>query len=150
MSNGDIDTIVVDQIARRIDPEGISVWKRSNTPREAATALSVLISEGFHKRHLPIERIAKITSYNAAHIFNLYPQKGTLQVGSDADLVIVDVNRERVVNKDIIKSYSNFSIYEGCTLKGWPILTICRGKTIVDDGHIVGDKGWGNFIKHRS
>ncbi len=150
LSNGDIDAIGVDQVARKVDAEQINIWERSNTPREAATALSVLISEGFHKRGLDMERIAKITSYNVARIFNLYPRKGTLAVGSDADFVIVDVNREKKVSKEIIQSFSQFSIYEGWTLKGWPVLTVCRGKVIMAEGEIVGDRGWGNFLKQRA
>jgi len=110
----------------------------------------VLISEGFHKRGLDMERIAKITSYNVARIFNLYPRKGTLGVGSDADFVIVDINREKKVSKEIIQSFSQFSIYEGWTLKGWPVLTVCRGKVIMADGEIVGERGWGDFIKQRA
>ena len=147
--NGDIDTIGMDQITRKVDPEEISIWKRSNTPREAVTALPVLISEGHLKRGLSMERIAKVTSYNAAHIFNLYPKKGTLSIGSDADLVVVDIDLEKKVSKEVIKSLSNFSVYEGRTLKGWPVLTLCRGKVIMRDGEIVGDRGWGVFVERQ-
>lgn len=147
--DGDIDTIGIDQIARKVDPEEMSIWKRSNSPREAATFLPVLISEGLHKRGLSIERIAKITSYNAARIFNLYPRKGTLSIGSDADLVVVDIHLEKKVSKEHIQSLSDFSVYEGWTLKGWPSLTLCRGKVIMRDGEIVGDRGWGVFVERK-
>ena len=150
VKNGDVDTLGVDLVARKPDPEEMNIWERTNTPREAATALSVLISEGFHKRGLDMERIARITSYNAARIFNLYPAKGTLGIGSDADFVIVDVNREKKVTKDIIQSFSDFSVYEGWTLKGWPIMTVCRGQVVMAEGEIVGGKGWGNFVAQRA
>lgn len=148
--NGDIDTIGVDQVARKVDDESIPIWERSNTPREAATALPVLISEGFHKRGLPLERIAQITSANVARIFNLYPRKGTLGIGSDADFVIVDIHREKKVTKKIIQTFSEFSLYEGWTLKGWPVLTVCRGEVIMAEGEIVGKQGWGNFIAQQT
>jgi dihydropyrimidinase len=109
----------------------------------------VLISEGYLKRGLSIEKIAKMTSYNAAHIFNLYPKKGTLSIGSDADLVVVDIDLEKKVSKEVLKSLSNFSVYEGRTLKGWPVLTLCRGKVIMRDGEIVGDRGWGVFVERK-
>ncbi|MFB3886624.1 MAG: dihydroorotase family protein [Thermodesulfobacteriota bacterium] len=147
--NGEIDTIGIDQITRKVDPEEKSIWNRTNTPREAVTALPVLITEGHLKRGLPMERIAEITSYHAARIFNLYPKKGTLSIGSDADLVVVDVGLEKKVKKEMIKSLSNFSVYEGRTLRGWPVLTLCRGKVIMRDGEIVGDRGWGVFVERK-
>jgi len=147
--SGDIDTIGIDQITRKVDPEETSIWKRTTSPREAVTALPVLISEGLHKRGLGIERIVRLTSYNAARIFNVYPNKGTLAVGSDADVVVVDIDLEKKVSNDIIKSASNFSIYEGWTLRGWPVLTICRGKVIMRDGEVVGQRGWGEFLERR-
>lgn len=147
--DGEVDTIGIDQITRKVDPEEISIWKRNTSPREAVTPLPVLISEGFHKRGLSIEKIAKVTSCNAARIFNLYPRKGTLSIGSDADLVAVDIHLEKKVCKEIIQSSSNFSIYEGWTLKGWPVLTICRGKAVMRNGEIVGQRGWGTFIERR-
>lgn len=147
--SGEIDTIGIDQMARKVDPEEVSIWKRDTSPREAATALPMLISEGLHKRGLTIERIAKITSYNAARIFNLYPKKGTLSVGSDADLTVVDIHLEKKVSKEVIKCFSNFSIFDGWTLKGWPVLTVCRGKVIMRDGEVVGERGWGMFLERR-
>ncbi len=149
LASGDIDAIGVDQITRQVDREDKNIWERSNTPREAATALAVLISEGFHKRGLSMEMIAQVTAANPARIFNLYPRKGSLSVGSDADLAIVDVQREQKVSKELIQSASNFSIYEGWTLKGWPILTMCRGHVVMRDGAIVGDPGWGAFLARR-
>jgi len=146
---GEVDTIGIDQITRKVDPEEVSIWKRNTTPREAVTELPVLISEGLHKRGLPIETIARVTSYNPARIFNLFPKKGSLNVGSDADVVVIDLNLEKKVSKEIIKSHSDFSIYEGWTLKGWPVLTVCRGKVIMRNGDVVGDPGWGVFLERK-
>jgi dihydropyrimidinase len=147
--SGEIDTIGIDQNTRTVEPEGVSVWKRKTTPREAVTALPVLITEGLHKRGLSLERIATLTSYNPARIFNLYPRKGALRVGSDADLVIVDINREKRVTKDMIKSASDFSLYEGVLLRGWPVTTVCRGRVIMRDGETVGERGWGEYLERR-
>ena len=144
---GEIDTIGIDQITRKVDPEEISIWKRSTAPREAVTTLPVLISEGFHKRGLTMERIAGVTSTHAARIFNLYPRKGALNIGSDGDAVVVDIHLEKKVTREVIRSYSEFSIYEGWTLRGWPVVTISRGKVVMRNGDVVGEPGWGSFLK---
>lgn len=88
--------------------------------------LPVLLSEGYHKGKISLERIAEVTSYNVARIFNM-PEKGKLQPGTDADLVIVDLDKEKVVNAADLKSYSDFSVFEGWNLKGWPVMTLVRG-----------------------
>lgn len=146
---GEIDTIGIDQNTRKVDPEEVSIWKRSTAPREAVTALPVLISEGLHKRGLSIERIAGVTSTHAARLFNLYPRKGSLNIGSDGDLVVVDIHLEKKVSKEIIKSYSDFSVYEGWTLKGWPVVTVSRGKVVMRNGDVVGEPGWGVFLERK-
>ncbi|MDQ3872461.1 MAG: amidohydrolase family protein, partial [Thermoproteota archaeon] len=87
------------------------------------------------------------TSYNTAKIFGMYPKKGTIQTGSDADLTIVDLDLERTVTAELLQSSSDYTIYEGWKLKGWPVMTIVRGKIIMEDGQIVSDAlGHGQFI----
>jgi len=147
IKEGAVDTIGVDQITRNIDAGELSVWQRPTSPREAATLLPVMITEGFHHRGIPLEKIVDVTSFNAARIFNLYPRKGTIRVGSDADLTIVDMNLEKKVTPDVIQSASRFCVYAGLKLKGWPVLTIARGNIIMRDGKITGKPGWGNYIK---
>ncbi len=149
LAKGDIDTIGIDQGVRKIEPEEVSVWERKTSPREAVTMLPVLITEGFYKRGLTLKRIAEITSANPARIFNLYPRKGTLMVGSDADVTIVDLNQVKKVGKDIIQSFSDFSIYEGWSLQGWPVLTLCRGKVIMRDGQPRGERGYGKYLERQ-
>ena len=109
--------------------------------------LPLLLSEGVHKKRISLEKVAEITAFNPAKIYNLFPRKGTIQVGSDADLCIVDLNVSKEVKPDMLKSPSDFSVYEGWTVKGWPILTMVRGKIIMKDGEIVGPKGHGRFIE---
>ena len=146
LASGDIDTIGIDQGTRKVEPETVNIWERLTTPREAVTSLPMLITEGYHKRGLKLERIAALTSANAASIFNLCPRKGSLRIGSDADLAIVDINREKKVTSELIQSASEFSIYEGWTLKGWPVTTICRGRVAMRDGQPVSEPGWGQYL----
>ena len=80
---------------------------------------------------------------NPAKIFGIYPQKGSLLPGSDADLVVLDLNKRKIVNIDNLSSRSDFSIYEGKELAGWPIYTIKEGKIVVENGKLteIGIKG---------
>jgi len=149
INKGEIDTIGIDQVMRQVEEEEISVWQRKTSPREAVTALPLLITEGFIKRGLPLRDIAKLTALNPAMIFGLYPRKGTIMVGSDADLVLVDLHKEKTVTKELLQSQSNFSLYEGWKLKGWPLITISRGRIIMENHVPLGEPGWGMFLSRQ-
>ena len=81
-----------------------------------------------------------------AKAFNLYPQKGTIEIGSDADLTVIDLNLEKEVKWSDLCSLSDYTIYEGRKLKGWPIYTIVRGKVVMQDGEVKGEPGYGEFV----
>jgi len=91
-------------------------------------------------------RIAELLSENPARLFNLYPRKGSLTVGCDADLAIVDIDRVREVRADELGSYSDYSLYDGWKLTGWPVLTMVRGEVVMDSGEVTGTAGYGQFI----
>lgn len=94
--------------------------------------LPLLITEGVHKRGLPLSRLVEMNSYTPAKRFGLYPHKGALQAGADADLVLVDLDTER----EVVHEGKGTCIYEGMKLKGWPVLTVARGKVVYEDGHV--------------
>jgi dihydropyrimidinase len=75
----------------------------------------------------------------------MYPKKGTIQIGSDADLVVVDMNLEKTVTPDLLQHYSDYNIYEGMNLKGWPVVTMVRGTVVARDFQIVGQHGHGRY-----
>ena len=91
-------------------------------------------------------RIAELLSENPARLFNLYPRKGSLTVGCDADLTIVDIDRVREVRAGELGSYSDYSLYDGWKLTGWPVLTMVRGEVVMDSGEVTGTAGYGQFI----
>ncbi len=110
------------------------------------TFLPVMLSEGVNKGKISIEKLVEICCYNPAKIFGLYPSKGSISVGSDADLVIVDLNKEVVVNEDSLYSASRFSPFAGWRLKGWPRTVILRGEIVAEDGKAIGEPGFGRRI----
>jgi len=128
----------------------VFMFDRFKVNEETAALKRIRKGEILHKRAIPLERIAEVTSYNVARIFNLYPRKGNIQVGFDADLAIVDLELEKAVSHNMLNSASDFSIYEGWILKGWPVSTIVRGKVVMQNGKIVGESGYGKFIKRNS
>jgi dihydropyrimidinase len=151
LRNGIIDTIGTDHVANRLslklDPNGDLLESLSGFPG-VATMLPVLLSEGVNKGRINLQRVTEVTSYNTSRIFGLYPQKGSIQKGSDADLVIVDLDLKKRVTPELLQSYSDYTIYDGWELCGWPIATILRGK-IVMENYIVDENsyGYGKFIQ---
>ena len=99
---------------------------------------------------LTLKRMVELISENPAKVFGLYPKKGVLNVGSDADLVIIDPNKTFVVSKD--KNYSKSKdiamVYEGMELKGRPLFTLVRGRVVMADGVVNENaEGWGQLVK---
>ena len=128
------------------DPNNI--WAR--TPRIGISStqliLPLMISEGHYGRGIPLERLVEMCCYNNARRFGVYPRKGIIQEGSDADLVIVDVNLKKTVRvEDWPMQSSDFCIYEGRELTGWPTLTMLRGKVVAKDGKITA-AGTGQYL----
>ena len=106
-------------------------------------------SEGVGKRGLSLERFVATTSTNAARIFGLYPKKGVLRVGSDADVVIWNPRRTGTVRAEEDHSKSDYSVYEGWSVTGWPELTIRRGEVVVEGGRVTGPAGSGMLVSRQ-
>jgi dihydropyrimidinase len=112
--------------------------------------LPLILSEGVHKGRLSLQRAVQVTATNAARIFGLYPRKGTIQVGSDADLALVDLEMEKTVSRELFETWSDYTLYEGIRLKGWPVITILRGRVVAQDGKVQVEPGYGKFISRRA
>lgn len=149
--DGTINTVGTDHVARKRSTKEGGIWKATAGFPGVATMLPVLMHEGYHRRGVPIERIAAVMSRNAAQLYNLHA-KGRLAVGADADLVVVDADLERTVDPSTLLSFSDYSPYEGVCLKGWPTLTMRRGEVIARDGKLVHDapnKAGGQYQERR-
>jgi D-hydantoinase len=108
--------------------------------------LPVMLSEGVNKRGLPIERVAEVASTNVAKAFGVYGRKGTLRIGSDGDLTIVDLNLRRTVDSAGHQSIAGYNLYEGVEFTGWPVMAVVRGTVVMRDGEIVGPAGHGRYL----
>lgn len=109
--------------------------------------VSIVFQEGVLKRGLDLSRFVELVSTNAAKIFGLYPKKGVIAPGSDADLIIIDPEKRHSLNAADLHQGTDLSVYEGMEVTGWPITTILRGKVIVENEDFVGKSGCGQFIK---
>lgn len=143
---GEIVSIGSDHIAREKARKLGSIWTASAGFPGNSTLLPALLSEGHFRRGLPLERIAAITSTNPARIFGLGGRKGELAAGCDADLALVDLGAVRVVDSARFESNAGYSVYDGTELRGWPVLTMVRGTTVMREGEIVAAPGHGRVV----
>jgi dihydropyrimidinase len=147
MSSGIIDTIGTDHVANRKKLKvGTDVWSSLAGFPGIGTSLPILLSEGVNQNKINLQQLAYLTSGNAAKIFGM-KNKGSLQKGLDADIVLVDLKKEKTVSSDFFGAFSDYIVYEGWNLKGWPITTMVRGKPVVEDMQVVGKPGHGKLVE---
>ncbi len=148
--DGTIDIISSDCCAARkkhkLGANG-DIWTATAAYPGPATNFPLLLSEGYHKRGLDLTRIAELCSFNAANIYGLYPQKGTIMPGSDADLAIVDLNLEKTVTPEMLQGYCDYSVWDGWKVKGWPTMTLRGGDVIMKDGQITAKDSRGKYLR---
>jgi dihydropyrimidinase len=120
-------------------------WVPNGIPG-VATRLPLLFSEGVVKKRIDLNRFVALTSTNHAKLYGLYPRKGTIAVGADADIVIWDPEKRVTIKHELIGDGSDYTPYEGLEVIGWPIRTIVRGTTIMLNGEVVGARGYGSYL----
>ena len=113
------------------------------------TRMPVAFTKFVAERNVSLQRFVDITSANAAKLLGLYPQKGAIQPGSDADIVLIDPDMQKTLTMDDLHADSDYSIWEGFTCLGYPVLTMLRGKVIVEQGNLVGSSTDGQWLKRR-
>jgi dihydropyrimidinase len=149
LSAGLIDTVCTDHapwsLAAKLD-QSLTIEHLRPGVENLQLLLPMLYSEGVRKGRLTLQRLIELTSSNGARLFGLYPRKGSLSVGSDADLVIFDPNLERTVTPNLLHSRADYSVYEGWRVTGWPVLTLRRGQIVFRDDQIIGRPGSGQVL----
>lgn len=107
---------------------------------------SIVYHFGVHQGRISLQKFVEITSSGPAKIFGLHPKKGTIAVGSDADLVILDPSRSRVISKDTQKQGTDYNLYEGIEVQGVISHVLSRGEEIVREGSLTSESGRGRFL----
>ena len=113
------------------------------------TRLPVTYTKLVSTGRISLQRFAAITSTNAAKILGMYPQKGAIAVGSDADMVVFDPNTKKKLTLDDLHADSDYSIWEGFECQGYPVMTILRGKVVVEDGRLTGSMSDGRWLSRK-
>lgn len=151
LANGTIHVVGTDHVAYRreqkLDPEQTVVRHRAGL-NNLQVIRSMLYSEGVRAGRISVERFVAVTSTNPAKLFGLYPRKGTIAVGSDADLVVWDPDDTRTIRDADMLSGSGYSVYSGWEVTGWPWMTIRRGEVVYENGQITAGAGSGRLV-HR-
>ena len=116
---------------------------------QAETMLTVTYDEGINTGRIGPCKLVQLFSENPARIFGLYPKKGALQIGSDADLLVFDPNQIYVIRQTTQHSKASYTLYEGRQCLGRPVLTIQRGRILIEEGQMKGKPGDGKFLSTR-
>lgn len=146
--DGTIDFIGADHAPfTKEEKESPSIfWDVPNGLPGIQESFSVLLSEGVNRRGMNLGRLADLTSTNVARRFGLYPRKGTIRVGSDADLIIVDLDKEWTVRNENTFYRVKWTPYDGMKMKGKIEQTVLRGRIVFKDGEVTSEPGLGHFI----
>jgi dihydropyrimidinase/allantoinase len=144
--DGTVSWVASDHACCMESAKGDQLWPA--LPGFGGTALlyPVLLSEGHARRGLPLARVAELASANPARAYGLWPRKGSLGLGADADLVVVDLDREQVVTAELLLSGQDHCPFDGVRVRGWPVTTIVGGRVAYTDGEPVGEPA-GRYLR---
>ena len=149
IEQGVVHTVCTDHapwsLEAKLDP-ALSITRLRPGVENLQTMLPMLFSEGVRTGRISLSRLVEVTSTNAAKLFGLYPRKGVVAVGSDADVVVFDPERTRTVTAGMLKSRADYSVYEGTAVTGWPETTIRRGEIVYRDDQVTGRPGSGELV----
>lgn len=154
LTGSDDCTFDIDEKSAFLEKNSDGTWKQDFTKVVNGLSgieirLPILLSEGVNKGRLTINEVCALTSTNIAKIYGCFPQKGIIASGSDADIVVLDMEKEVVLNKEVLHNNISYCLHDGMKIKGYPIMTISKGKVIVEENKFIGKKYSGNFIKRK-
>ncbi len=149
IADGTIDTLGSDHApwtrALKLDPK-LDVAHARPGVAELDTMLPLFFTEAVARERISLERFVALTATNAARLCGLYPRKGTIAVGSDADLVIWETRDRRQIRDEALFSRAGHTVYAGRELSAWPATTIRRGEVVFEEGRVVGRPGSGQVV----
>src|SRR5712672_2652403 len=154
LGNGTFQVFSSDHAPYRFDKTGKLPKGKKTTFKEMANGvpgielrLPLLFSEGVGQGRLDLNAFVALTATSHAKLYGLYPRKGTIAVGSDADIAIWDPERETTITAPMLHDNVGYTPYEGRRLRGWPVTVISRGRIVVDDGKLTAARGSGAFLR---
>lgn len=110
------------------------------------TRLPILFSEGVKKGRISLQRFVELSATNPARLYGLYPRKGTLAIGADADIVIFDPDRKVTISNSLLHHAVDYTPYEGLEVTGWPETVLSRGMVLMEKGNFIAQEGHGRFL----
>ncbi|GAB0115249.1 dihydropyrimidinase [Acidisoma sp. C75] len=152
---GTIDIISSDHSGHSFHKEGMGKRKNGadapftlipNGVPGLAARLPLVFSEGVSAGRIDLERFVRLTATNPAKLFGLYPRKGTIAPGADADLVLWDAGREVTITNRLMQHAIDYTPYEGMRVTGWPAMTIARGRVVMKDDLVTAEPGSAKFL----
>ncbi|MDO4662611.1 MAG: dihydropyrimidinase [Tissierellia bacterium] len=149
IKDGYVDTIATDHCPFTLKEKNDGIDDFSKAPGGAPGVeerVRVIFSEGVMKGRISLNKFVEVMSTNPAKIFGLYPQKGSLVVGSDADITVIDPNKKEILKASNMKGKSEYSPYENMEVKGSINLVFVRGKLVAKDNEFLGEKGYGKWL----
>ena len=150
LAAGDVDTVCSDHapwlLADKLDP-ALNVLTARQGVADLETLMPMLFSEGVVTGRISLDQFVDLTSANAARLFGLYPRKGVISVGADADLALWDPRERRTVDGARMRSRADYSVYDGWDVQGWPRIVVQRGQVLLADGEIIARPGQGQWLR---
>jgi dihydroorotase (multifunctional complex type) len=146
LAEGDITHISTDHApSTRAQKQGGNIWQVPFGLPGVETTLTLMLHAA-HEGWVTLERVVDALCERPARLYGLYPQKGSLLPGADADITLVDPARSRVIQDDQVISKSGWSPYAGMAVVGGPVMTFSRGRLVAQDGRPLGEPGWGRWL----
>jgi allantoinase len=150
---GPIDTLATDHCAytRIVKDKGkSSVWETPGGLPGLETLLPLMLTYGVAKGKLSLQALVRFVSETPARIFGLFPHKGVLRAGADADLTLLDLKSRYRFRADSMRSIGDFSPFDGWPMKGRPVMTLVNGKIVMEDGEVFESEKAGSFVRRRA
>jgi dihydropyrimidinase len=149
LRSGDIQTVCTDHVGYAMEEkykEGDTFAQVPAGVSNLETLIPMLFSEGVGNGRISIERFVELISTNPAKLAGFHPRKGTIAIGADADICVLDLGKKVTVHAEDMHYATDYDVYEGFQVTGWPVITISRGEVIFQDGDLTDNAGRGCLI----
>jgi D-hydantoinase len=150
LNDGTIDLIVSDHCAfKKLEKNAYrqDIWHIPAGVPGLETLALLMLGKGVKEGKISLQRFVEVASENPAKLFKLYPRKGSLEKGADADLTIVNLHKDHVIKAEDLKCIADYTPYEGWIVGASLTMTLVRGEIVFNEGEIAGKMGFGNFVK---